>query len=297
MTRLLKQRLIGAIVLISLGIIFIPMFLSGGGSLFSGDSQNNVPPKPMYEFKAPAGSIVKKQPPKPAVTDNNKSAPSANPPSPTKESNQTATNTATAGSAQSAATNDTTKPPSAAEIAALVAKTTQLAATPSSAPAPNPKTTTEGKSVQPPAQVATAPKPSPTQVKPASTQAAPPEAPPETQPQTPATTTMAKAAETSKASAKVPVEPKAAEAKKPIVSGWVVQLGSFAVQKNALKLRDKLRKNGYACFVESYHATGGKLIYRVRVGPELTRELAEKLKDKLKVATQLNGLVMSFPAK
>ena len=85
-----------------------------------------------------------------------------------------------------------------------------------------------------------------------------------------------------------------AKPKQPIVSGWVVQLGSFSVEKNAIKLRDKLRKNGHASFVESYERDN-KTSYRVRVGPELTRELANKLKIQLKKETKIDGLVMAFP--
>ena len=84
--------------------------------------------------------------------------------------------------------------------------------------------------------------------------------------------------------------------KKPVVSGWAVQLGSFSVQKNALKLRDSLRKKGYASFVEEY-TSNGKTSYRVRVGPELTRELASELKKKLKAETKLDGFVVEFPGK
>ena len=97
--------------------------------------------------------------------------------------------------------------------------------------------------------------------------------------------------------AKVDDKPAVAEtAKKPIVSGWAVQLGSFSVQKNALKLRDSLRKKGYASFVEEL-TKNGKTSYRVRVGPELTRELADELKKKLKTETKIDGFVVMFPAK
>ena len=73
-------------------------------------------------------------------------------------------------------------------------------------------------------------------------------------------------------------------------------MGSFSVEKNAIKLRDKLRKNGHASFVEAYKRNG-KTSYRVRVGPELTRELAGELKSQLKKETKIDGLVMAFPSK
>jgi cell division septation protein DedD len=53
-TAILKQRLVGAIVLISLGIIFIPMLLTGTDGLTTGELPTNIPPKPLYEIQAPA---------------------------------------------------------------------------------------------------------------------------------------------------------------------------------------------------------------------------------------------------
>jgi DedD protein len=50
---LLKQRLVGAIVLISLGVIFIPMLLSGKGDLSSSKLQSNIPPEPAYDIRQP----------------------------------------------------------------------------------------------------------------------------------------------------------------------------------------------------------------------------------------------------
>ena len=90
------------------------------------------------------------------------------------------------------------------------------------------------------------------------------------------------------------IAPKATKA--PIVSGWVVQLGSFSVERNAKKLRDRLRKKGHASFVEEY-TRNAKTSYRVRVGPELTRDLANSLKQKLKTETKIEGLVITFPGK
>lgn len=50
---ILKQRLVGAIVLISLGVIFIPMLLSGKGELSSPILKSNIPPTPKYDIKKP----------------------------------------------------------------------------------------------------------------------------------------------------------------------------------------------------------------------------------------------------
>jgi DedD protein len=61
-----------------------------------------------------------------------------------------------------------------------------------------------------------------------------------------------------------------------------------------LALRDKLRKNGFTAFVEKYRERG-KSSYRVRVGPELKRENAEKHLVQLKSKLQLKGIIMGHP--
>jgi DedD protein len=46
----LKQRLVGAIVLVSLAVIFIPMILSGSDPASSGLSDSVIPEKPEHDF-------------------------------------------------------------------------------------------------------------------------------------------------------------------------------------------------------------------------------------------------------
>jgi DedD protein len=78
------------------------------------------------------------------------------------------------------------------------------------------------------------------------------------------------------------------------VNAWVVQVGSFADRKNARALRDKLRQQGHASFVESVNGKSGR-VYRVRVGPELTRAAADKLRQRLAKEAGLKGLVQAYP--
>lgn len=73
--------------------------------------------------------------------------------------------------------------------------------------------------------------------------------------------------------------------------GWVVQVGSFSSSQNALALRDKLRNKGFTAFVEKLK-TDGKIIYRVRIGPELKRKDAEAQLDRLQRQMQMKGIVM-----
>jgi cell division septation protein DedD len=51
---------------------------------------------------------------------------------------------------------------------------------------------------------------------------------------------------------------------------------------------------GYACFVEAVKGKSG-MNYRVRVGPELTRTLADKLQKQLAEKAKLKGVVQSYP--
>ncbi|MCF6211523.1 MAG: SPOR domain-containing protein [Gammaproteobacteria bacterium] len=78
-------------------------------------------------------------------------------------------------------------------------------------------------------------------------------------------------------------------------TAWVVQVGSFSSAKNAHALRDKLRKLGHATFVEVVKGKAEKSVYRVRVGPEVRRDLAEKLQQQLGRDAKLKGIVLRYP--
>ncbi len=72
---------------------------------------------------------------------------------------------------------------------------------------------------------------------------------------------------------------------------WVVQVGSFSLSTNALTLRDKLRAKGFTAFVEKLNS-GGDTIYRVRIGPELKKENANKQLQRLQRLMGMKGIVM-----
>jgi DedD protein len=82
------------------------------------------------------------------------------------------------------------------------------------------------------------------------------------------------------------------EKSKRAVVGWVVQVGSFSSEANALALRDKLRKQKFPAFVEALASDEGKPIYRVRVGPELDTDRAQALRQKLSEKAKIDGIVM-----
>lgn len=115
----------------------------------------------------------------------------------------------------------------------------------------------------------------PAEVRPAETPK-PTETPKKTEPKT------AKAAEAApKPAAPSPGEPVA----------WVVQLGSFASEQNALALRDRLRGKGYPAFVERV-SEGGTMAIRVRIGPETLRSKADALQQKIEQEMKVKGVVM-----
>ena len=78
------------------------------------------------------------------------------------------------------------------------------------------------------------------------------------------------------------------------VTAWVIQVGSFSREDNAKALVEKLNKGGYTAFIEQLQDEG-RLVFRVRVGPELTKVTADKLRDKLAKDIDLDGIVMRYP--
>lgn len=214
----LKQRLVGAIVLVALAVIFIPMLLPGEGSLSDAIHGSNIPPEPDYRF-AP----IKPAPKAPPMAE----APAV----PLGDEG----GDATAESATTADSKGTVAADGASQAAAAKAE----------------------KAVTKPAAVA-------------------------------------KAKQTAKAQLSVKAKPVPDQAKQTRASAWVVQVGSFSNSTNAKALRDRLRKMGYASFVEVMKAKSGS-VYRVRVGPELTRPAAERLQQRIQAQAKLKGLVQSYP--
>lgn len=79
------------------------------------------------------------------------------------------------------------------------------------------------------------------------------------------------------------------------ITGWVVQVASLSERDKAISLRDELRRAGYKVFVETARI-GGKDYFRVRIGPEASRSLAESLSQRLTEETKYKkSLVQSYP--
>lgn len=90
-----------------------------------------------------------------------------------------------------------------------------------------------------------------------------------------------------------PAAPAAANAASA-VTGWSVQVGAYRDQADATAQRDTLRAGGFAAYVDVLRAEGGTL-YRVRVGPEAQRANADRLRESLRAKFGLNGNVVTQP--
>lgn len=76
--------------------------------------------------------------------------------------------------------------------------------------------------------------------------------------------------------------------------GFAVQVGSFASRDNALRLRSRLEEHGFEGFIHA-EEVGSRTIWRVRAGRSDTREQAERVLDDLLERAGLEGLVVSIP--
>jgi cell division septation protein DedD len=74
---------------------------------------------------------------------------------------------------------------------------------------------------------------------------------------------------------------------------FVVQLGSFADEANARKLADRLHGAGFKAFVD--HPPGAGTRYRVRIGPHLSEHEAEQVEQRLKRDLSISGRVLHYP--
>jgi DedD protein len=89
-------------------------------------------------------------------------------------------------------------------------------------------------------------------------------------------------------------KPKAkAELKQPN-NAFALQVSTVTIKDNAYALRDKLRKDGYAAYVET-RTKNAKTSYFVRIGPELDKSRLEKMKATIKKEQGLDGFIVNHP--
>lgn len=78
---------------------------------------------------------------------------------------------------------------------------------------------------------------------------------------------------------------------------WSVQLGTFGNIENANALIAKLRKKGFDAYTRAILDPSGKRLLRVYVGPEIQKESALQLRDKLQATVHLKGVVRKYKVK
>ena len=73
----------------------------------------------------------------------------------------------------------------------------------------------------------------------------------------------------------------------------MVQAGSFAVEKNAHQLRDRLRNERFPVSVEQVEIEG-RALHRVYVGPQASRGESETVRDRLRREIGIDGQVVHW---
>jgi cell division septation protein DedD len=76
--------------------------------------------------------------------------------------------------------------------------------------------------------------------------------------------------------------------------GFAVQIGAPASEQAAQSLRDKARAAGFTSYIQPVETETGRR-YRVRIGPEHSREAATALLAAVKQKTGIDGIVVKHP--
>jgi cell division septation protein DedD len=115
---------------------------------------------------------------------------------------------------------------------------------------------------------------------------------------TPQSPSSAKTADTSPpavAPKPAPAQPTAASSTAAsAATGFAVQLAAYSKPGEATALRDRLRAAGFTAFTESVDTDKGTLT-RVRVGPVITRAEADQLRAQVRAKVGLDGVVRPHP--
>jgi len=304
----LKQRLLGAAVLVALAIIFVPMFLGNAPPKPDSAIQNlDIPPLPERKFETrtlavePSGAApATAAPPKPSdklPTVDTKApstfeAPEADKSVADKSVKAPATDSKPAAIDTKPAPTEA-KPPIAEPAAvpggrfsinlgiyadqahadALVAKVTKLGFVAYSEP-----TEYQGKSAQ---RVRAGPFADRAAAESARLKIK------QVEPKAPSSVTESAEAQPA---ADAPATAVAADR----AGGWAVQLGAFKSEAEANKLRDRVRTVSIASFVDR-SGSGDQTMWRVRAGPYADRAGAETARATIKQKLQTEGMIVTQP--
>lgn len=78
-----------------------------------------------------------------------------------------------------------------------------------------------------------------------------------------------------------------------VLQRWWIQLATFSNKETALQLRDELRQQGYKAFLAPIAKEKGAALYRLRVGPLLDKDEAEKMLLKLNQLKGFDSILLS----
>ncbi len=221
MDRQLKQRVVGAAVLVMLGVIFIPIFLDDGGISNGVPDVADIPPPPDDDF---ATRVV-----------------------PLDEADIDDLSARAQAPAPATIVSDVVddppidEEPAAADVASAPPAANEPPTAPAIETAETVETTADAHSSSAPAEVAVAELPSPREA----------------------------------------------------VEAWTVQLGSFSSDTNARRLIDKLRAGGYPAYLER-RVDGDTTAFKVRVGPQIRREEALEVRNRLEQEFELKGMLVRY---
>lgn len=281
MDQQLKTRLIGATIIMSLLVIFVPMLFEDSSEQAADVTTASAPEFPQ-EFDSQALPLPSTAPkpglPAPVAGAGGEYQPL---PSPSRDEplDPLDVQPSTAGTAGQAD-----------DMAGLEPVDTGADFAPAKAPAPRPAAKAPASNAE-----AAPPKPQVMESKPA-------EKLKSVVVPAPAKESIAKAAP-----APTPSKPKAVVAPTPAktangeaaktpgkLSAWVVQAGSFSDEANAKTLVAKLRQAKIPAFMEMVPGPQGNS-YRVRVGPEAERAKAEVILKKMDSDAGVKGMIVSYP--
>jgi DedD protein len=308
----LKQRLIGAAVLIALAVIFVPMFLSGSPPKTETVTENlSIPPAPEREFQtrvvAAEGGRATTPTPAPAAghavaPDGDRVATVEAGANPRIESEVQYPQAGTA-TAPSPTATASVKPVDAAPAKPVVERAAPVASS-TGRYAVHLGIFANGANAD--ALVASAKKQGLT----AYAESAEVDGKPATRvrlgPYEDRSTAEAARLKLQKADAKLKgsvVEIVAAQPKTDApatalpanrAGGWAVQLGAFKSQDEANKLSARAKGAGLPSFVDST-GQGTDKLWRVRLGPEPDRAGSEKLRDQAKQKLTIAGMIVTVP--
>ena len=293
MDRQLKQRVVGAGLLVAFGVIFIPIFLDNGGVESPVPPSMNIPPAPTEDVSQRAPALGEEaiaemesqadqdveQPPSRVQAGEGSSAE----PTPVTMPSESGEPPLAVETLEDGVVVDGTAPMADEQVSApptvprMQPPTSRLVDEPVSTakrltqPEPKPERQSKAAVKQSAAQAAASLAILKSTVKPVETKLEPRSA------------VVAIAAEIKPLPATKPAL--------PAVGGWTVQLGSFASDLNAKKLVDKLKAAGYAAYTEP-RLEQGTTVFKVRVGPTPGKAEAERLRQRIEAQFEARGMLV-----